>query len=227
MSRFILVAMALAVTVAGCDRFPHNGLQIAAMLPPNDSCVFVDNIDIQLLGGVYDVSVSSDYVIAPLLKSYLYDNGTDLQAQPANLQVTNFEMTLLLEDGTKLELPENPYSTTTSLVITANQSRGGVSQGVAAGVGIPVAYQDALRAITPAPGEGTTTILLDVRAIGTTVGGFTQRSARFTWPIELCNGCRILPFCPSEDADEPSCCTLAEAAASCLPGQDVWPACVH
>ena len=74
MSRFILVAMMVAVTVAGCNRFPDNGLQIVANLPPNDSCVFTADQDIRLLRGGYDISYRnaisgepSDYIIAPLL----------------------------------------------------------------------------------------------------------------------------------------------------------------
>ncbi|MGB8331758.1 MAG: hypothetical protein WCE62_16640 [Polyangiales bacterium] len=215
MSRFILVATTLAVTVAGCDRFPDNGLQIAAMLPPNDSCVFVADADLRLLAGRYDVAVPEDYdyIIAPLLQSYLITNALEFQGEQANLQVTNFQITLLLQDGTKLDLPENPYRVSTSAVIPANQTRGAVSQAVAAGIGIPASYKDALAAITPA--GGSTTILLDVRAIGTTYGGFTQRSPTFTWPVELCDGCsRTIAVCTSEEAE-----------AICLPGQDGNPYC--
>lgn len=215
MSRFILVAMTWAVTVAGCNRFPDNGLQIQAMLPPDSSCQFTASSSNRLLSGRYDLTVpaENDYIIAPLLVSYLFDNGLQFQAQPANLQVTNFEITLAFPDGTVLSFAEplvNPYQVTTSLLLTASQARGGSSQGVAVGVGIPSSYKDALRAVM----AESSTILMNVRAIGTTYGGFTQKSAAFSWPILLCEGC-----------DTQDVCTPDQADASCLPGQDVWPYC--
>ena len=51
--------------------------------------------------------------------------------------------------------------------------------------------------------------LLEVRAGGTTFGGFSQRSAPFRWPIDFCEGCLNNCFA---DADE--------LENSCLPGQD-------
>jgi hypothetical protein len=167
------------------------------------------------LSGRYDLTVpaENDYIIAPLLVSYLFDNGLQFQAQPANLQVTNFEITLAFPDGTVLSFAEplvNPYQVTTSLLLTASQARGGSSQGVAVGVGIPSSYKDALRAVM----AESSTILMNVRAIGTTYGGFTQKSAAFSWPILLCEGC-----------DTQDVCTPDQADASCLPGQDVWPYC--
>jgi hypothetical protein len=215
MSRFILVAMTLAVTVAGCNRFPDNGLQIAAMLPPDDSCLFVAEQDIRLLRGLYDISVPADYVIAPLLQSYLVSNTLEFQGEQMNLQVTNFEITLLLADGTEATLPDalpNPYQVSTSAFLPANQSSGGVSEDVAVGTGIPASYRDALAAA--AATAGSTTILLDVRAIGTTNGGFTQKSPTFRWPVDLCTDCLTVPTCTQEEAD-----------ASCLPGQDIWDYC--
>jgi len=211
MSRFILVATTLALTVAGCDRFPDNGLQIAAMLEPDDNCE-LSTSSRQLSGGLYDVSAPTDYVIAPLLWSYLISNALEFQAEPSNLEVNRFELTLLLPDGSKIDVPgPNPYSEATSAFIAANRAAQAVSQAWSVGTGIPVAYQDALRAIAPVPGSTTqrTTILLDVRAIGTTVGGFTQTSARFRWPIALCNGCLTKAECTQEEAD-----------AGCFPGQD-------
>jgi len=213
MSRFILVATTLALAVAGCDRFPDNGLQIAAMLEPDDNCE-LSTSSRQLAGGTYDVSLPTDYMIAPLLWSYLISNALEFQAEPANLQVNNFELTLLLPDGSKIDVPgPNPYSEETSAFLAANRAAQAHSQAWSVAIGIPVVYQDALRAIAPAPGDETqrTTILLDIRAIGTTVGGFTQTSARFRWPIALCNGCLSRDVCTQDQAD---------AGSGCFPGQD-------
>ena len=216
MSRFILVAMMVAVTVAGCNRFPDNGLQIAANLPPNDSCVFTADQDVRLLRGGYDISYRnaisgepSDYIIAPLLESYLISNALEFQAEQNNLQVDNFDITILLPDGSLPTLPDglvNPYRVDTSAVLPANESEGGSSQEVAAAVGIPASYQDALR--------GIPSVILSIRAGGTTFGGFSQRSAPFRWPVDLCEGCLTV------DA-----CTIEQFEDSCLPGQDVWLGC--
>jgi len=216
MSRFILVAMMVAVTVAGCNRFPDNGLQIVANLPPNDSCVFTADQDIRLLRGGYDISYRnaiggepSDYIIAPLLESYLISNALEFQAEQNNLQVDNFDITILLPDGSMPTLPDglvNPYRVDTSAVLPANESEGGSSQEVAAAVGIPASYQDALR--------GIPSVILSIRAGGTTFGGFSQRSAPFRWPVDICEGCLTLPECtPELFVDQ------------CLPGQDGSPGC--
>jgi hypothetical protein len=213
--------MVLAVTVAGCNRFPDNGLQIAANLPPNDSCVVTADQDIRLLRGLYDLGYRSasgqprDYVIAPLLKSYLTSATLEFQGEVSNLQVHNFDITLLLPDGSAPALPEglvNPYRVNTSAAIPGNEQGGGSTEEVAAAIGIPASYQDALRTVVA--DTGFTSVLLDIRAVGTTAGGFTQTSGSFSWPVDLCDGC--LEICTT---------TEDELNASCLPGQDVWPYC--
>jgi len=220
MSRFILVAMTI-VTVAACNRFPDNGLQIVANLPPDDSCVFDADPEIRLLRGLYDLSYrdpntggASDYIIAPLVQSYLISNTLEFQGEQANLQVDNYDITILLPDGTVPALPEgivNPYRVDTSAVLPAIERGSSASQEVAAARGIPASYQDALRTILPQ----YSSIILEIRAGGTTFGGFSQRSAPFRWPVDLCEGCLVNPL-P---------CTIDEFAESCLPGQDVWAGC--
>jgi hypothetical protein len=216
MSRFILVAMLVAVTVAGCNRFPDNGLQIVANLPPNENCVFTADQDVRLLRGNYDISYRNlvsgepaDYVIAPLLESYLISNALEFQAEQNNIQVDNFDITILLPDGTMPALPEglvNPYRVDTSAVLRAGEEGGDPSREVAAALGIPASYQDALR--------GIPSIILSIRAGGTTFGGFSQRSAVFRWPVDICEGCLTLPSCTTE-----------LFLGQCLPGQDGSPGC--
>jgi hypothetical protein len=217
MSRFILVAMLVAVTVAGCNRFPDNGLQIVANLPPNDNCVLSADQEVRLLRGRYDISYRDplsggqprDYVIAPLLESYLISNALEFQAEQNNIQVDNFDITILLPDGSLPALPEglvNPYRVDTSAVLQAGEEGGAPTQEVAAAIGIPASYQSAL--------QGIPSVILEIRAGGTTFGGFSQRSAPFRWPVDICEGCLTLPAC-----------TIEIAAESCLPGQDVWLGC--
>jgi hypothetical protein len=210
----------LAVTVVGCDRFPDNGLQIIANLPPDDSCTLSSDQDIRLLRGRWDVAYRdistgepADYLIAPLLRSYLITNALEFQGEQANIQVDNFDITILTPDGTVLALPaplRNPYRVTTSAVIPANEDNGQSTDQVAGAIGIPGNYQDAINAILA--DTGFSSILLDIRAGGTTFGGFSQRSAPFRWPVDVCTGC--LESCIADDIEE-----------SCLPGQDVWPYC--
>ncbi|MGB3051996.1 MAG: hypothetical protein WBB42_13420 [Polyangiales bacterium] len=213
MSRIILMAMVLAVTVAGCNRFPDNGLQISANLLPDDSCFVAPDQEERLLRGFWDTSFrnaggASDYIIALQLQSYLLSNALEFQADQANIQVDNYDITLLLADGSKPDLGGliNPYRVTTSAIIFSTEPEGDPIPGVGAATGIPASYQDAIVAL------GVDEILLSIRAGGTTRGGFSQRSAAFLWPVSLCEGC--LNNCASEDL-----------ADSCLPGQDVWPYC--
>jgi hypothetical protein len=220
MSRFILVAMMLAVTVAGCNRFPDNGLQISANLPPDESCVFSADQEERLLRGLYDIGYRNptsgqpaDYIIAPLVHSYLITNALEFQGEQNNLQIDNFDITLQLPDGSAPTLPEglvNPYRVTTSAVLPATEAGGVAAAEVAAAIGIPASYQEALRAV--AADTGFASVVLQIRAGGTTFGGFSQRSAPFFWPVDLCDGC--LADCLAEDVGD-----------SCLPGQDIWPYC--
>jgi len=221
MSRFILVAMMLAVTVVGCDRFPHNGLQVVANLPPDDSCTLSAEQDIRLLRGLWDVAYPGDYRIAPLLRSYLITNALEFQAEQANIQVDNFDITLLLPDGTVMALPPplvNPYRVTTNAVIPANPEGGQSTDEVSAAIGIPGLYRDAINTILA--DSGYSSVLLDIRAGGTTFGGFSQRSAPFVWPVDICSGCLDLTVLPG-----PGPCTTEDVETSCLPGQDIWPYC--
>ncbi len=218
MSRFILVAMTLAVTVAGCNRFPDNGLQIAANIPPDTgSCGFNADSELRLLRGRYDIAYPRDYVIAPLLQSYLVANGLEFQGEQNNLQVDNYEITILLPDDTVPVLPgglPNPYTVNTSAVLPATTGEN-ISEAVGAAVGIPASYKDALRAIEAETGFAS--VVLSIRAGGTTFGGFSQRSAAFRWPVDICDGC-LGRVCTEDEAEE-----IAEE--SCLKGQDVWVYC--
>ncbi len=214
MSRIILMAMVLAVTVAGCNRFPDNGLQITANLLPNDSCFVTADQEERLLGGIWDISYRTpsgetpDYSIALALESYLVVTALEFQGQQNNLQVDNYDITLLLPDGSKADLGglANPYRVNTSAVLPPIEPGSDPSREVAFATGIPGDYQGAV------VGLGVSSILLDIRAGGTTRGGFSQRSAPFVWPVTLCEGC--LNNCLADNLD-----------SSCLPGQDTWPYC--
>jgi len=217
MSRIILIAMALAVTVAGCNRFPDNGLQITANLLPDNDCFVRGDQDERLLRGVYDigltevVGIPSDYLVALKLESYLISNALEFQANQNNIQVDNYDITILLPDGSKPALPDNlvnPYRVTTSAVIPATTAGSTANEDVGVAIGIPGSYQQALVDL------GVPSILLSIRAGGTTFGGFSQRSAPFNWPVDFCNGC--LRNCDDPGSDDIN---------TCLVGQDQWQWC--
>ena len=210
MSRIILMAIMLAVTVAGCDRFPDLTIQVTANLQPDESncSVSADQAEV-VFRGLYDLNVAAPYTMAPRIESYIITNSLETQAAQGNMQITSFTLAIKLPDNTVPELPgglPNPYQVSTSAVIPPSPAIGGVSVGVAAAPVIPASYQGALAAI--ANQSGFDSIILDVRANGTTAGGFTQQSGAFSWPIELCNGCLGIPVCP------------VDTEPTCLPGQD-------
>ncbi|HSN81547.1 MAG TPA: hypothetical protein VLS88_03125 [Polyangiales bacterium] len=227
MRRFILVAL-MAVTVAGCDRFPDLSIQVVANLQPDESdCSIAADQEEIWLAGIYDLAYQNvvgprDYVITPKIESYLVDNTLEFQGQQGNIQIDGFDITLLLPDGTKPELGAdlpNPYRVTTSAVIPANEAPGGVSFGAAVAVGIPASYYSVLVDIVNT--TSFQSIVLEVVANGETAGGFRQQSPPFRWPIQLCSGC-LAAVC-----DEPA--QLLDPVQECptLTGQDGWQYCAE
>ena len=220
MSRIILMAMVLSVTVAGCNRFPDLTIQVSANLVPSDppECAVVPNQQLVLLRGRYDLEAPEfDYIITPQIDSYLFDNSLNTQAPQTNFQVTGFEITIKLPDGSTPDFGEalpNPYLVTSSAVIPASTALGGISSAAAVASGIPSSYRPALVAVL----EGTeyNSIVIDIQAFGSTSGGFSQKSPPFSWPIDLCEGCLGIE-CP-EPAQEGD-------GIGCFPGQDGWQWC--
>lgn len=220
MSRIILMAMMLSVTVAGCNRFPDLTIQVSANLVPSDppECAVVANQALVLLRGRYDLDAPAfDYMITPQIDSYLYDNSLNTQAPQTNFQVTGFEITIKLPDGSTPDFGEalpNPYLVTSSVVIPASTALGGISSGAAVASGIPSAYRPALVAVLNSTEFNS--IVIDIQAFGSTSGGFSQKSPAFSWPIDLCEGCLGIE-CP-EPAQEGD-------GIGCFPGQDGWQWC--
>jgi hypothetical protein len=160
-------------------------------------------------------SVFDDYYITPRVQSYIVSNALEFQGEQGNMQITSFEITIVLPDGTVPDLGEgvaNPYKVQTTAVIPPNQSAGSSSpsQRATFAVAIPASYYPAVRAIPETTGFDS--LALEIRAIGTTSGGFSQISPVFLWPINLCDGCLGV---------------VCEAASEqgCFPGQDIWQYC--
>jgi len=219
MSRIILMAIMLSVTVAGCNRFPDLTIQVAANLAPSDTDCSIDaDQDTVLLRGMYDLNAPLfDYIVTPRIDSYLVDNSIEIQAQQGNFQVTGFNLTVKLPDGTIPELAgglPNPYFVTSNAFIPVNVESGSVSSGAAAARVIPLSYRTAIIDVVNA--SGFNSIVLDVRATGQTSGGFTQTSPPFSWPIDFCDGCLGVDCIEPLERGDP---------VGCFPGQDIWGYC--
>ena len=222
MSRLILVIMTLTlvVTVAGCNRFPDLSIQVTANLQPGafPDCSVSDDQTEVLPTGLLDFVIIRDYVVTPRIESYIVSNALEFQGEQGNIEITSFSITILLPDGTQPvlagDLP-NPYSVATSAFIPVNNGAGSTARAAFA-VAIPTSYRDALLAIVA--DTGFEQISIDIRANGTTTGGFSQTSPPFRWPILFCNGCLGVT------CEEPA--ELGDAVG-CFAGQDSGQYCAE
>lgn len=222
MGRFILLALMVA-TVAGCDRFPDLSIQVAANLKPvgADCTITADQTDLVSIGR-YDLDYGEtyrSYRINPRIESYLISNALEFQGTQTNVQITSFELTLLLPDGTQPDLGglDNPYTQgASSPLIPPSTSPGTPSTGFASAIGIPANYIGPV--VNALISSGFDSIVLEIRANGTTTGGFSNQSPPFSWPITFCNGC-LGTTCeePAVEGDP--------VEGSCFPGQDSWQWC--
>ena len=215
------------VLVASCDRFPDNGLQVGGMIPFNDNCLVDPNNEARLAGGLWDTESTAgfpiprnpEYVITPLLESYLVSRALDVQGEQNNLRITNFEITLQTPDGVDLVLDgglPNPYTVAASANLPVGVE-GEPSQASAIAVAIPSTYRGAVAGAVS--DRGFNQVIVVMSAVGTTMGGFTQKSAPLFWPVTLCDACRNL--CPTQQAaDNLTDAQIEELQNACVPGQD-------
>jgi hypothetical protein len=226
MSRFILaiIVLMLVVTVAGCNRFPDLSIQVTANLSPEGDCVVKADQAEFVPSGLIDLAYPRGYVVAPRIESYVISNALEFQAEQGNVQIQSLTITILLPDGTQPvlagDLP-NPYNVAASLVIPVNESQGSTA-GATFAIAIPTSYRDALLAIIA--DTGFEQIYIDIRANGTTSGGFSQTSPPFRFPILFCNGCLGVTCEPPEEGPPPEIGDPADEA-QCFPGQDKWRYC--
>ena len=227
MSRIILMAILAAATVAGCNRFPDLTVQVTANLAPDGAqCAITEEQEGVVPRGVWDLSYNANqvsvgrtadygYVMNPRLESYLIDNSLEFQAVSQNFQVTTFDVTIKLPDNTIPALSgglPNPYRVpAASPFIEANIDENGVSRGFAFIEAIPLSYLGAIQDILN--NSPFSTIVLDVRANGTTSGGFSQQSPPYSWPIDLCNTC-LAARCEDDGTN------AIGDGIGCYPGQD-------
>ncbi|MEM8605652.1 MAG: hypothetical protein AAGF92_01005 [Myxococcota bacterium] len=211
--------------VASCDRFPDNGIQVSGMLPFEDDCTVDPATNLRRSSGVWDIefglgggvfALNGDYIVTPLLEGYFVSRALEIQAETNNFEVTNFDIWLLSPDDQPLVLPDtlpNPFRVPATAVLPATED-GTPSSAATGATGIPVAYatavNDALAALN------FNQVIVDMKAVGETRGGFTQISNSFRWPVRVCEGC--LDLCaPGTPLTEEELQLLTDA---CAPGQD-------
>jgi hypothetical protein len=222
MGRIIFMALMLAVTAIGCNRFPDLTIQIVDVLAAEgqpgqqaQACGYQADQELVLLRGLWDLTYppgSSEtvaYGMVPRIESYIFDNSLETQAPAGNISINSYDVTIKLPDGTVPELSgglPNPYRVTTSAVIPSSQVAGEVSRGIAGAPMIPGNYASAMVDIVN--NTGFRSIVLELEANGETAGGFSQQSPSFSWPVELCFGCLGLR-CTDEDdqVGDPIGCT--------------------
>lgn len=224
MHRFIIAVLAV-LALASCDRFPDNGIQIGGMLPLEADCTIDTGTELRRSRGLWDIGPNSPavlrgrpYTVTPLLQGFFISRALEFQAETNNFQVTNLEIVLQTPDNVDLVLPSpliNPFSVTASAVLPAGDE---IALGTTRSIGIPGSYAAAVDQGAAAFGQ----VVIAMEAVGTTVGGFTNFSDTFFYPVTLCSGCRDL--CPpSRDPDIPlTDVEIALLDASCDPGQDIY-----
>ena len=86
MSRIILMAMMLAVTIAGCNRFPDLTIQVVSNLAPDDTnCSVTADQEATIGRGRYDLllprdnpATPRDYMLTPRIESYIVDLSLEI-----------------------------------------------------------------------------------------------------------------------------------------------------
>ena len=110
MGRIILMALMLAVTVAGCNRFPDLTIQIVDVLAADDdptACTFEEEQEQVLFRGVWDLAVvapdgtdvATSYDMVTRVESYIIDNSLVTQAPQGNMNIRTFNVLIKLPDG--------------------------------------------------------------------------------------------------------------------------------
>jgi hypothetical protein len=210
----LLAATTLALAF-GCA--PSNpGLVAEGVLSVDNMCL-VSATNPYLAQGTLDVSqdfgafrtTGTSYAVALRLGNQLLNNGNriyPLMADPNRIVLNHFEVTLMNTSEAPLAIgASNPYLVPADGSIGSTQSMD-PTFGIGYATIIPDAYGQLLA------GQSPGTILVRVRAIGTTVGGATLTSNPLTFPVTLCTGCLFQAACDAMGNPV--------TAPSCAPGQD-------
>ena len=214
--RFGSLVLALA-SLTGCA--PGNpGLVILNVVSPNGQCLF-DVGNPALASGILDATVPPGrlrgYTVGLRVGNQLINlasNGSRgvPSADPNILTLESVEVELQDTAGNLIDvggLP-NPFTQPASGGAIPSSDGSAVSEGIAFAEVIPLIYVDALA------GANGSTIIVQIRAVGRTVGDAEVVSPVFGFPVTVCIDC--LFGCPREADME----AAAICRATCFPGQD-------
>jgi hypothetical protein len=163
-------------------------------------CTATASADSFWAAGLYDISSGADqacdvpYRMALQVVSFLRENSDPdlgraepnfLRAHSAEIKLMNLQRQPLLFDDEESPLP-NPFLVTTGGIIEPATSSGDPARGIAFVEVIPVAYAPYLSDFV---GDQ---ILAELQVFGTTTGDVDIDFQPFTYPIDICRGCRTV-----------------------------------
>lgn len=243
-----LGAAGMLMTVACGDELP-TGLALLGNVQPDDSCVVKASSgggqQIFLSNGILDVSVGTQYVMYMMARNSLPSLGaaTGFEAEDARLDAGAIRI-----ESVQVELQVSSAILTgpelvdrlTQLGVALNDptrlsySRPGATFVDPGGTGvlivdvIPGNIGRALRAIPELTLPDTSVqVVAHIKAVGHRMDGVKVKSAEFSYPITICNNCRVAHVYPPEVArdpfnpnnpDGPLDVTLLDSV--CFPGAD-------
>jgi hypothetical protein len=191
-----------ALTAVLCAACGADDLFISGDLGVNVDCAYEPDPELARTGE-YDVSTGDEagpgacarpYVAHLLVRN---DNDEEVAVEAAVVRLTTVTRQTVVFN---LEVPlPNPFELTVGAPIAASRS------GVVEVEVIPTDYGAQLQNFVGAQ------ILAEISLQGATAGGASLGSNRFTFPIEVCDGCRT--FCESEPLPARTC---AEDTTVCI-----------
>lgn len=159
-------------------------------------------------------------------------NQSQLQTETSTVTLQGAIVRITTADGTELKRFTRLTSTTISPATGASPGYAPafveiVDPGTATGMDPPNAELQALSAATPgALGNPVVRLVTYTRFFGVTLGGKSVESNEFEFPVDVCNGCRVL-FTNVRSRNSPNCVPNASATTTTQPvvpcqiGQDL------
>lgn len=195
------LALAAAAAAGGCaDNESQLFIQGVLVPQPSPDCsVTADPGAAMRLGGLLDVAFTNTYQGALLVGNQLTERGSREEIKT--------ETSRVVIRGAEVQILTTQQQLITEFTVPAT---GFVDQGIGADASYGAAT---VTMIDPATGNalagqlaggGTTTVVVEVRVFGESLGGSEITSAPLSYPIQVCNGCSL--SCPTEDPGvDPPC----------------------
>lgn len=190
----------------------------------NNVCVYTDDpSQPQLFYGELDVGVRDNYQGKLIIGNQLIGRGNadTVRAESNRVHINGVIVSVTNPDGSVIS-----EFTAPAAGVADPQSNNAPDYGIVSATLIDAPTAEALRASFPRFGKAVRTVVVKVKALGTTLGGRELESGEFEFPIAVCNGCKV-DFSSGNDPavnPQPNCAKPFETGgASSLPcdeGQD-------